>query len=52
MHPVFGDLGQDREFVAALGDALRQIEAHGVRAAVARALDDLDRTRSDDLLTA
>jgi fructuronate reductase/mannitol 2-dehydrogenase len=52
VRPVFGDLGEDPEFVAALGDALRQIEAHGVRAATAHALDDLDRTRSDDLLTA
>jgi len=38
LRPVFGDLGDDPAFVTALGRALRDIEAHGVRGAVARAL--------------
>jgi mannitol 2-dehydrogenase len=49
---VFGDLGEDPEFVVALSDALRLIEAHGVRGAAARALEHLDATRSDDRLPA
>jgi mannitol 2-dehydrogenase len=49
---VFGDLGADPGFAAALADALREIEVHGVRTAAARALDRLDRRPSDDLLTA
>jgi mannitol 2-dehydrogenase len=36
---VFGDLGEDAGLVEALGRALRQIEAHGVRGAVAHTLD-------------
>jgi mannitol 2-dehydrogenase len=52
LRSVFGDLGDDPVFAAALGDALREIEAHGVRTATARALDRLDRARSDDLLPA
>jgi mannitol 2-dehydrogenase len=35
---VFGDLGADAGLVEALGRALRQLEAHGVRGAVAHAL--------------
>jgi mannitol 2-dehydrogenase len=49
---VFGDLGEDPEFVAALGAALREIEVHDVRTAVARALERRDTVRSDDLLPA
>jgi mannitol 2-dehydrogenase len=49
---VFGDLGEDPELVAALGGALDEIEAHGVRTAAARALDRLDLSRSDGLLPA
>ncbi|WP_369137575.1 mannitol dehydrogenase family protein [Modestobacter versicolor] len=40
---VFGDLGDDPRFVAALGRALRQIERRGVHGAVRRALHRLDR---------
>jgi mannitol 2-dehydrogenase len=36
---VFGDLAEDAGLVADLGRALRELEAHGVRGAVARALD-------------
>jgi fructuronate reductase/mannitol 2-dehydrogenase len=43
MRSVFGDLGDDARFVAALGRALRQIERRGVHGAVVRALDRLDR---------
>jgi mannitol 2-dehydrogenase len=46
---VFGDLGEDDGFVAALGEALRLIEAHGIRTAVAQTLDGV---RPDDLLPA
>ena len=46
---VFGDLGDDPGFVADLTAALREIEAHGIRTAAARALD---RSRTDDLLPA
>jgi fructuronate reductase/mannitol 2-dehydrogenase len=49
---VFGDLGEDPGFVAALGEAMREIEAHGVRTAAARALDRPERSRTDDLLPA
>jgi mannitol 2-dehydrogenase len=49
---VFGDLGEDPDFVAALGEALQEIEAHGVRTAAARALDRCDHSRTDDLLPA
>jgi fructuronate reductase/mannitol 2-dehydrogenase len=49
---VFGDLAADPEFVTALGEALHQIETHGVRTATAHALDRLDGARAHALLPA
>jgi fructuronate reductase/mannitol 2-dehydrogenase len=45
---VFGDLGDDAAFVAAVADLLRQFEAHGIRATVRTALDQ-PRRRALDL---
>jgi len=49
LQPVFGDLGTDPAFVAALTRALRELEAHGVHGAVSRALHRSARTTGPDL---